>query len=272
MKKIILPSLEKELVDDRLNYTELAAKYSITRPTVRAIAKRIGVHKGNTKRLKNHTLNINYFDKIDTEYKAYILGFIYADGCNTRSGLQIGIQAEDVEALNLIRSELNISNLLRYVKPFKTGWKAKYELSIKSIDFSKKLTDVGCPPAKSLILKFPDFIQEDLIPHFIRGYFDGDGCIATCSRGYYRLGFASGSEEFIMSLKNYIDLKCGIDIKLYKSKRGYYSLNTSKQDHVASIIKLMYADSTFSLQRKHKKAYALAVEKGGRYLIPASKW
>lgn len=254
-------NLYDDLLKDELNYTELALKYEISRPTVRAFAKRTGLHKGNTKRLKKHSLNINYFDTIDTPNKAYILGFIYADGCNTRNGLHIGIQEEDKEVLEFIKSELNISNALRYIKPANVNWKPKWELSIKSIDFSNILTNVGCPPAKSLILSFPDFISDDLMPHFIRGYFDGDGCINICKKGYGRLYFTCGSKDFITGLRNYFYKSTGYLIPIYKY--SCYSLMTSKQTVVKSIINLMYTNSTFSMQRKFKKASVLLVEKGG---------
>lgn len=254
-------NLYDDLLKDELNYTELALKYEISRPTVRAFAKRTGLHKGNTKRLKKHSLNINYFDTIDTPNKAYVLGFIYADGCNTRNGLHIGIQEEDKEVLEFIKSELNISNALRYIKPANVNWKPKWELSIKSIDFSKALTNVGCPPAKSLILSFPDFISDDLMPHFIRGYFDGDGCISICKKGYFKVSFVSASALFIDSLREYLYNKTGHLLPVYK--KNYYSLLSSKQSTVKDIINLMYTNSTFSMQRKFKKASVLLVEKGG---------
>lgn len=260
MKKFSNEQMHKELIEDVVNYSDLAKKYGTTRQTVRAYAKRHGLHKGNTKRLKSHTLDIHYFDKIDTPNKAYVLGFIYADGCNTRKGLHIGIQEEDKEILEFIKSELNISNDLRYIKPYKEHWKPKWELSIKSIEFSEILTKVGCPPAKSSIINFPNFIPDNLLNHFIRGYFDGDGCISICSKGYFRLSFISGSEVFITSLRNYIYNKTGHLLPFYK--KNYYSILTSKQSAVKSIVELMYTNSTFSMQRKYQKACALLVEKG----------
>ena len=53
--------MKVELEKAVLNYTQLANKYNISRPTVRAYAKRLGLHKGNTVRLKTHTLNEDYF-------------------------------------------------------------------------------------------------------------------------------------------------------------------------------------------------------------------
>ena len=262
--------LYNNLLNDEFNYTELALKYNISRPTVRAYAKRMNLHKGNTKRIKKHTLDLNYFDVIDTPNKAYVLGFIYADGCNTRSGLQIGIQEEDKEVLDFIKSELNISNDLRYIKAANDTWKPKWEINIKSIDFSKILTSVGCPPAKSLTLKFPDFIPDDIMPHFIRGYFDGDGCISICNKGYFKISFVSASESFIDSLRDYLYRKTGHLLPVYK--KNYYSLLTSKQVVVRDVVNLMYAKSTFSMQRKFKKASVLLVEKGGSYPISITKW
>ena len=64
--------MKKDLQNDLLNYAELARKYKISRPTVRAYAKRLGLHKGNTKRLKTYTLNPDYFKSILTSNKAYV--------------------------------------------------------------------------------------------------------------------------------------------------------------------------------------------------------
>jgi intein/homing endonuclease len=47
--------------------------------------------------------------------------------------------------------------------------------------YGKKLHDDlvkhGCVEKKSLILQFPKDLSQELISHFVRGYFDGDGCI-----------------------------------------------------------------------------------------------
>lgn len=260
MKKYNNSQMHQELIEDKLNYSDLAEKYDISRPTVRAYAKRLGLHKGNSKRLKTHTLDINYFKSIDTANKAYILGFIYADGCNTRRGLCIGIQEQDKEILDFIKSEMNISNELVYKKSIKDNWSSLWELRISSIELSNLLTSIGCPPAKSLVLSFPDFIPDDLMSHFVRGYFDGDGCITICKKGYGRLYFTCGSKKFITGLRDYFYRNTGYLIPMYKY--GCYSLMTSKQSVVKSVINLMYTNSTFSMQRKFAKASVLMVEKG----------
>lgn len=257
--------LERELLNGSHNYTLLSKKYSTSRITVRNYAKQLGVHKGNTQRLKTHTLNIDYFKSIDTPNKAYTLGFIYADGCNTRKGLAIGLQEKDKEVLEFIKKELEVSDSLRYIPAAKPTWSNKFELRICSKELSNDLINLGCPPAKSLILKFPEFITENLMSHFIRGYFDGDGSIIICSKGYARICFVSGSYDFIEGLQKYLYNQTGCKLNMY-SNNGY-SLQTSKQSSVELILNHVYTDSTFCMSRKLNKANEFMLKKGGHHLI-----
>jgi hypothetical protein len=263
MKKYTNIDLANEIEKGSKSFALLAREYNISRPTVRAYAKRLNLHKGNTKKLKIHTLDVDYFKKIDTQNKAYVLGFIYADGCNTRYGLDIGIKEDDLDVMEFIKNELKASNKLRYIKPHKKTWSAKWQLGIKSIDLSKDLTNVGCPPAKSLILKFPSFINDDLMPHFIRGYFDGDGHI-NFSKGSYRMGFTSGSISFITDLQNFIYAKTGVNIQYYTNKyNNCKSLQTSNQKSIRKVLTYLYNNSSFSMKRKREKAQAFLEGRGG---------
>lgn len=262
MKKYDNVDMKKELELGILNYTELSRKYNISRPTVRAYAKRLGLHRGNKVRFKIHTLNEDYFKSINTPNKAYVLGFICADGCNIRRGLQIGINAKDKDVLEFIKIELEASNPLRYIKPARKNWSPKYELRVHSKELSKDLTAVGCPPAKSNILQFPHFLADDLVPHWIRGYFDGDGSLVKHSS--WRLSITAANKKFIEDLQTYINQRIPEPIKKYRNKyNGCYSLNTSKVLTVKSIINLMYTDISFAMSRKHESAQAFLIEKGG---------
>ena len=133
---------------------------------------------------REYQINEDFFDNIDTEENAYILGFFYADGTNCElNDSLIGISftqlEQDVDILEKIKSAMDADyNFYKCIQP--TNDKVKYKFSINSQKLSKRLSELGAPPRKSLILKFPNkdiFKSEDLIRHFIRGYFDGDGCI-----------------------------------------------------------------------------------------------
>lgn len=113
-----------------------------------------------------------FFEKIDTEEKAYFLGWLYSDGnvCKKMKTISIDLHGKDMEILEKLNDLIYFER-----KCYKYREKAKLLLCRKIMceDFLNK----GCMPAKTYILKFPtiDQVPENLLPHFIRGLWDGDG-------------------------------------------------------------------------------------------------
>ena len=69
------------------------------------------------------------------------------------------------------------------------------------------LKNLGLYPNKSLTITFPNetILPKQYIYDFIRGYFDGDGCIMTSETSKHKLQISIiGSKSFIESLKNFI--------------------------------------------------------------------
>lgn len=135
---------------------------------------------------KKYTFNEHYFDAIDNEYKAYWLGFLMADGYNheSKSCIAIRLQLEDKEILEKFKNELNYTGHIyefhRITAVNKLN-RSYCELNLCSPIFSESLSKLGCIQGKTYLLQFPD-LRTDLIQHFIRGYFDGDGCLSITSR------------------------------------------------------------------------------------------
>ena len=129
---------------------------------------------------RKHFINENYFKTIETEKQAYILGFIYSDGCieehPSTSALTITQLEQDVDILKKIKEEMKSDYPLSSVIQ-KINDKLKFRFYAYSIKLCEDLVKLGATPRKSLTLKFPFFLEEKLVPHFIRGYFDGDGCV-----------------------------------------------------------------------------------------------
>ncbi len=128
-------------------------------------------------RKRKYKLNENIFDDITNE-SAWVLGFIYSDGnirCaeDKRGGKNYGVgfhQSKlDYDALCKIR---NILNSDAPIKLYNDGY---ISLNFNSKTLVCKLIDMGCMPAKSLILTYPDYLNNKTQQHFIRGLFDGDG-------------------------------------------------------------------------------------------------
>lgn len=87
-----------------------------------------------------------------------------------------------------------------------------YKIVINDDTLHNDLIKHGCIANKSLKLTFP-VLPEELIHHFIRGYFDGDGTVGACknkSNSEYRIlkaGICSGSKDFIDKLVQIIPIK-----------------------------------------------------------------
>lgn len=139
---------------------------------------------------KKYDFNENYFNKLKTHEQAYILGFIYADGYNSNSRLELSQKEERIDILEKINRALK-SNI-----PIKSYSPGTYRLSFNSIKLCSDLTKLGAVKNKSLTLIFPDFIPDRLMSSFILGYFDGDGCIWNGKRKKMIVKDSSRKEGF----------------------------------------------------------------------------
>ena len=137
---------------------------------------------------RTYRINYTYFDNINTKEKAYILGLLYADGCNSTeiNTVRLLLTEQDKDLLLQISKIIFIDE-----KPliFRRGgefvYKSKkylrknsYCFTINNKHISDKLNKLGLIKNKSLTLEFPTWLCSSLYSHFIRGYFDGDGCIS----------------------------------------------------------------------------------------------
>lgn len=165
---------------------DMAEILNISRRSLSRVLKESNI---NTRLKNRYTLNENYFDDIDTEAKAYILGFIYADGfVGDEKFNNIVISINDYEILEFIKKELEFTGEIR--KTQKGGFinsKHGYSLNFSSKIVANKLREIGLYPNKSLTMSRMPNIRTELIRHFIRGYFDGDGSIVLShNSSYYR--------------------------------------------------------------------------------------
>jgi hypothetical protein len=130
------------------------------------------------------------------------------------------------------------------------------DLSVCNQHFSESLNLLGCVPNKSLILKFPTFNQvpDNLIRHFIRGYFDGDGCIhINLKERNVRLLF-EGTEDFLMHIRDILYKNLNVKYAVVeKSQSKSYHINYGKYADVELIYKYLYKDCNIYLDRKLKK-------------------
>ena len=205
--------------------------------------------------------NEHIFDSIDTEEKAYWLGFIFADG-NIRTvknfdkkseyGFQITLKKSDSEHL------LKFNQFMRHKKDNRHYHNTKSPTCswyVTNQHLWETLNSYGCTPNKSLTLKFPDkniFKNESLIRHFIRGYFDGDGCF---SQDKIKFGFTPrlsllGTKEFVIKLNNICGYNGTVTQKF--GKHTYYQLRFNTNSSLL-FMEYLYNDCSVYLDRKYLK-------------------
>jgi len=214
-------------------------------------------------RKRKYTCEDRFFETIDTEEKAYWLGFTFADGCITTNNKKLLVQywlsfsdKEHLEKLNNSISGSYPINVYKYSSGYSEGKGYRCNLCIKYETMAKDLINHGCVQNKSLILTFPK-LRKNLVHHFIRGYFDGDGSIFINNyknRGvlYTRPGInICGTKEFLETLSIYLDYsQC-----IYKEKRkstNTYTYKVYGNKRVLPILNYLYKDASIYLDRKHK--------------------
>lgn len=224
--------------------------------------------------MNKYSYNENYFKKIDTPEKAYWLGFLYADGCIIRfyrnkklksMSLELTLQSSDKEHLEKFRRCLN-SNVPIYEKKIKKYFANKIVFNCTSM--CRDLINNGCTPKKSYTLSFPNdgILKKDLISHFIRGYFDGDGGVYYNESNtydkyrkkyylqYHYSCYFCGNNIFLNSIKMILEEE-GIRIsKIYKDKRSNnYQLFIYGKENIKLFKEYIYKNQTINLSRKFNK-------------------
>lgn len=201
---------------------------------------------------RKYDVNEKFFDNINSEESAYILGWMYSDGNNDGYySISIDLNKRDVEILDIFSRFLFSGNSPKYTETCNDSLK----LTICSKYVSEKLTEYGCVKAKSTVLKFPTVVSDDVMRHFLRGFLEGDGSIINSNKRYYI--FFLGTDEFINKLNEYLITKLDITrTKIIKASKPSFikRLSITKRKDVLKIINFLYKDSTLVLERKKKIA------------------
>lgn len=218
---------------------------------------------------RKYKRNSEYFDNINTPNKAYILGLIYADGNNYIWGnkhcLTISLQEDDYNLLEQIRLELEYEGPLRFDELSKKNPKHKnqYILSITDEHMCNQLKKIGVVERKSLRLTFPTFLRPDLIRHFVRGYFDGDGCVSRIERTRKWHTLTAGTYEFCSSLSLILNsMFVNNNVRQPKQSEGKntYIISTSANLSTYKFLSWLYQDCDMKMPRKYNRYLQLCEE------------
>lgn len=212
-----------------------------------------------------YTCDYNYFNNIDTEEKAYWLGFLTADGWiskNFKSGSAstgIELQYGDIEHLRKFNKSINgnyrITDRWRKCK-LSSSDKLNHICKIRI--FSKIMHDdlvrLGFTYTKSFDCFMPN-LRKDLVRHYIRGYFDGNGCFSV-SNNYLSVSICTASkqiaEDFVKELN---DIEINMRLYSYVNENNVviYRPSFSRIKEKIKFLDYIYDDCNIYLDRKYKR-------------------
>ena len=268
-KKYIFTEEQKDLVVQLYNKfgssVDVGKLFNVGHKVITKILEEKGVKRTAAKK-RQYKINENYFDEIDTPNKAYILGFLWADGCNfvKKSTISMTLEEKDKDDLDRIRNEIGSERPLEFIDysnkhDFGYTYKNQYRLLLFSTHMCKTLENIGMVPNKSLIVKFPT-LSSELIRHFIRGLFDGDGSVCRSkynNRQSYQHTLTITStlmmcEELVDIVENAININCHIyDASNHNGVTKVF--NISGRNQIKKFMDWMYDNSDLKLTRKYER-------------------
>lgn len=250
---------KNDYLNSSISLRNLAIKYNLNRGLLSGflLGKNIDIYS------RKSNVNNLIFSKIDTEEKAYWLGFLYADG-------NVGFdESKNINRVEIGLKESDHEHLIKFTKFLDSQKEIKFRKSTKScrIMFSSKsmcedLIKLGCVPKKSLILKFPtyDQVPKILMRHFIRGYFDGDGCLSLSKKSSTFTVSVIGTKEFLTGILNEMNIKnLGVMKKDKRHKNNTFYIRFKIKEGF-DFLKQIYSDSIIFLDRK-KELFNIAVNR-----------
>ncbi len=204
-------------------------------------------------RPRKYTLNEEFFDSIETEEQAYWLGFIAADGNITNSGgdysLTVDLAIYDIAQLHLLRkclgSDAQISG------PRKGCMRARFH----SKTLIRSLENLGIYPDKSKTIE-PWKGPHNLMMHYWRGLFDGDGCITNkCQRGKWHMD-VTGSKACVKGFADWASPIC-MSIAVMHPVAGVWRWGITGKKMPQKLALALYGSSHIALERKQVLANRL---------------
>ena len=241
---------------------ELSRRFGISNQAIHERLVRLGVNTplsdrvvSSSDKIRQYHPDLSHFDPLD-EIGCYWLGFIYADGslwaADTRPNiLSIKLQRRDAGLLHQLATDLALPPALVRLKPRYVSF------ILSNIHLGQLLCGHGLA-ATGYKRHLPNLGM--MLPHFVRGFLDGDGGIYIRKPGgarsrqheFLAIRLAITYEEFGLELKTAIASQTGIDMNGLYPDKSIYFLSVSHRKAV-DLARWIWANPTRALGRKLNK-------------------
>jgi len=247
---------------------KIAKKYNVSKSTIIYYFKKLNI--SYVKKIRSYSVDHNFFSN-ETEESFYWAGFLAADGCisirknfnNKNVILNLGQNDLDhlIKFKNAIKSFHPIKKKTTLNSNLNANWNDRdgYTITIGSHQMVKDLERFNIVPNKTKIYDLPQWLMKhELINHFLRGYFDGDGCFYKVKMGkksgkvsdQFRISFA-GNFNFLNNVGNIISSVLNISNKSINFNGSINVLTYGGNNLTLKVGAFLYKDALSFLERKY---------------------
>ena len=208
--------------------------------------------------LRKYQINDNY--NFQSHNGAWILGLFAADGYlpitkGAKNRLVLTLQRRDEDCLELIKNELQYTgpiNRYESVIGFPNS-----SLAFTSVLIREQFESFGIINAKTFKLEhLPKNLKEEFWLDYLRGYFDGDGCVYKKRETSIATNYTSVNKNFLKEIKDYLANKLQLQGGSIIQNNNAYQLNYGKYDSL-KMCSAFYDNDYLALPRKKEKFIAL---------------
>lgn len=243
---------------------DISKSFNVTGGAVLAFLKRQGISRRNSLQSakRKYTLNEDFFQNIDSESKAYWLGFLAADGGVNHKRLMITLKYDDYDHLYKFKKDIQATQHITYRKHNKRD-SHFVVLEIVSRPLVKSLAQYNIIPNKTFTVKPPQ-ISDDLIRHYWRGVIDGDGCL---TRTWYNTHscwtvYLCGNQYIVGGFRDWL-FNLGFKYRDIRPDRNIFRLAYKGKKLPYDIGSVLYEGATVYLDRKYHLFQLLKAEYNG---------
>ncbi len=251
------------------NGAQLGRIYGFSTTTINNMLHRRGANiLTSSERARKYPVDETFFDEIDSQEKAYFLGLLFSDGTVSGGSIMISLQDKDIDILEKLRDLIQPTKPLLWYKNKNPKRQDTSRLTISNEKIRKRLNELGMVPNKTFKLKFPDFLREDLIRHFIRGYLDGDGSInsngGSCNI-VATLDFCNSMRDI---LSNQLGINSSIIIPNIRDITPIRRITVNGRNNARKFLNWIYEGATIYMERKYQSYLKLVNFKRGSHGKP----
>lgn len=240
----------KKLYQSGLTISQVADKFNVSYTGMLNALRKLGVTRRPAAR--KYVVNEHIFDVIDTEEKAYWLGFLYADGCLIKTHVTLTLAEKDRDHIerfvDFMGSDTPISIKTQNLQTKNPYPRATVTISGKHL--SARLKELGIVVGRTVSIQ--DIwrqIPPELLHHWVRGFFDGDGCAEKKPHIHFSLTREVGESLIELFAK---EAGTNSDLKLVRNTRSNVVCNLKYKgyNNTMKIINYMYKEAKTWMPRK----------------------